>query len=93
MVASIWGPHRGRYGTHPDTFEQDHVTGKGMAQGFVSHGMTTVLDHDRFIGKLLEIGQGLNQRMGLLHMLGHVHRVTFPHSNTAIRRSEAARKQ
>ena len=55
--------------------------------------MTAVLDYDRFIGKLLEIGQGLNQRMGLLHMLGHVHRVSFPYSRTAIRRSEAAGKQ
>src|ERR1044071_9256754 len=55
--------------------------------------MTAILNHNSFIGKLLEIGQGLNQRMGLLHMRGHVHRVTFPYSSTAIRRSEAAGKQ
>src|SRR5215475_9235385 len=55
--------------------------------------MTSILDHNSFIGKLLEIGQGLNERMSLLYMLGHVHRVAFSHSSTAICRSEAAGKQ
>jgi hypothetical protein len=80
------------HGMHPDAFEQDHVTRERMAQGLVGHGMATVLDHHGFIGKLLEIGQGLNQHMGLLHVLGHVHGVWFPHNSTAIRQSETTRK-
>ena len=48
---------------------------------------TTVL-----LANCWKIGQSLNQRMGLLHMLGHVHRVAFPHSSTAIRRSEAGKQ-
>ena len=50
----------------PDVLEQDHVRGEGLAQGFVPHRRSAVLDDDGLAVELADVGQGLEQHVDVV---------------------------
>ena len=58
---------------HTDTnqMQQDNILHNCLAQLLGNHSITAVLHHDGLAGKLLDIGQCLDQSLGLLSMGGH----------------------
>ena len=60
---------------HPDAHqvEQDDVADHRAAQLLGDHGVAAVLDDDGLAVPLLNVGQGLHQDGGALHIIVHVH--------------------
>ncbi len=60
-------------GHHTDAhqIQQDDVAHHRLAQGVRNHGVAAVFDHDGLAGEFLDVGQGLDQSLGLLFMGRH----------------------
>jgi hypothetical protein len=58
---------------HAHTLEQHDVSGKRVAQRFVNHGMTAVLNHNDLTRELLNIRQGFDENVCMLNLIGHIH--------------------
>jgi hypothetical protein len=64
-------------GHHPDPhqIQKDDIAHHGAAEGIGDHRVSAVFHHNGLAGKFLNIGQGLDQGLGLLFMRGHMNHV------------------
>jgi hypothetical protein len=54
------------HGVHADQLEQHHVLGEVLLQRNVGHRVAAVLDDDGTVVETLDVGQGLDEDLGLL---------------------------